>query len=147
MKIRTFVSILILVLAVLIFAGSCATGKKSVKASEEPLYGTWVNPEYDDDYSHPAIIILTADGKWTEYKKQADSNLWRQGVYTIIEEWTDSDGNSWYKSKWKNTITGGSGYEILKVSDYGNTLEHVWGYSEDIELNKEHYSYSFFSRQ
>ncbi len=47
MKTKTLVSILILVLAVLIIAGSCATGKKAYVAKEdEELFGTWINPDY-----------------------------------------------------------------------------------------------------
>ena len=46
MKTRRLVSILILVMAVLFIAGSCATGKKAEKGVNE-LYGTWENEEYN----------------------------------------------------------------------------------------------------
>jgi len=54
MKTRTIVSILIFVLAVLIFSETHATGKGSYKrAFRKDFVGTWVNPEYN---------------KWTESK-------------------------------------------------------------------------------
>jgi hypothetical protein len=134
-------------LVVLIVVSSCATGKKAHTKEDEELCGKWVNPEYETNYSHPVIYIYTADGKWIAYNKQADTKPWRQGLYTIIDKWTDSEGNIWYKLKFKNTMTGGSGYYILKVSNHGNTLEQVWEHTENIEFSTEHRQYRIFSRQ
>jgi hypothetical protein len=83
----------------------------------EKCYGTWVNPEYETNYDHPVIFMYTADGKWIAYKKQADTKPWRQDIYSIIDKWAVSEGNIWYKIKWKNTMTGSSGFEILKSKD------------------------------
>jgi hypothetical protein len=51
MKTRTLVSILILVLAVLIIAGSCATMKKEISETDffEAYSGTWINTDYSGD--------------------------------------------------------------------------------------------------
>ncbi len=58
MKNRTLVSILILVLAVLIIAGSCVSGKKAYVAKEdEEIYSTWINPDYDDSRELPKKIF------------------------------------------------------------------------------------------
>jgi hypothetical protein len=48
MKTRMFVSILILVLAVLIIIGSCATGKKMITVDDamKRFEGVYVNTEY-----------------------------------------------------------------------------------------------------
>ncbi|MHA2055913.1 MAG: hypothetical protein ACW99F_20275 [Candidatus Hodarchaeales archaeon] len=148
MKTRTLASILILVLALFIIVGSCATTKKAISEEDamNVLCHTWVSEDYDKP-NQPAKFIFTSDGKWFLYWRPTDTNPSRQGVYTITEKWTDSDGNFWCKIKWKNTITGGSGYEILKVSNSGNTLEQDWGYSEDIELDPEHYNYRIYTRQ
>lgn len=47
MKTRTFISVVILIMAVLIIVGSCATEKLATKKSEI-LYGTWVNKDYNN---------------------------------------------------------------------------------------------------
>ena len=49
MKTRTYVSILILVIAVLVIVGGCATGKKASVTERDifkELSGTWVNEDY-----------------------------------------------------------------------------------------------------
>ena len=48
MKTRMFVSVLILVLAVLIIAGSCATRRKAISDEDfmEAWSGTWINTDY-----------------------------------------------------------------------------------------------------
>jgi hypothetical protein len=65
---RTFVSILILVLAVLIVIGSCATRRKAI--SEEDFFevwsGTWINTEYKGGGRYPKIVIHP-DGTMQNY--------------------------------------------------------------------------------
>ena len=53
MKTRSLVAILILVLAVLIIAGSCTTRRKAISDEDfmEALSGTWVNTDYSKSRS------------------------------------------------------------------------------------------------
>ena len=97
MKTRTYVSILILVLAVLIIAGSCATGKKAYTAKEdEELYGTWINPDYNEG-KHSAKFIFKPDGTFEGYAKTDSTHYYYFGEYIIADKWADSEGNLWYK--------------------------------------------------
>ena len=62
MKTRNLVSILILVLAVMVIAGSCATMKSPDKMVYERFCGTWVNTEYEGK-EYPAVKeIYNPDG-------------------------------------------------------------------------------------
>ena len=154
MKNRTFVSILILGLAVLIIAGSCATKKSMVKDSEE-LYGTWINEEYKSPSTPPfKIHVINPDGTMGFFR--TETSVWEKDVevlengwipcdhytYTIENKWVDSDGNVMYKVE-----AIGSGYEknpvrillLMKISDSNNVLEYMVNrvdYDETIDYSE-----------
>ena len=141
MKTRTYILILILVLAVLIVVGSCAT--KSVRTkSDEALYGTWVNSEYMGS-THPfGMEVYNSDGTWQSYRRgvsayEEDIEVldggWIKaqfGSFTIEDKWVDADTNVWYK------VVAYLGYEIdshlaegfymlMKVGKSNNILEYM----------------------
>ena len=73
------------------------TGQDKSEAPIEPLYGTWVNTEYDKAatacYSKKTIrtdgtISVFGDTRITEG---------RNGTYAIVDSWVDSNGNKYYK--------------------------------------------------
>jgi hypothetical protein len=136
MKTRTVVSILILILAVLIVVGSCATGKKAQMAEEDlfkKLSGTWVNTEYLGTWEfYEQKLVVYPDGKHEYYPLTTDTNPTRQGYFlTITEAWTDSAGVIWYKAIFKGP---GTFYVLGKISDSGNTWEWI---SDGIEKPTE----------
>ena len=97
MKARMLVSILILVLAILIIAGSCATGNKAYVAKEnEELYGNWFNSEYND--SSRAARHIIKDGSIQLYSTDDSPRVAGINLYTITDKWHDSEGNIWYKA-------------------------------------------------
>jgi hypothetical protein len=97
MKSRTFVSIPILVLALLIIAGSCATGKKAYVASDdEKLYGIWINPDYDEK-AIPGRIIYEPKGVARSYCAVSDTEERLSWKFTIADKWIDDEGTIWYK--------------------------------------------------
>ena len=145
MKAIPYVSILILVLAVLIVAGSCATGKKAYVATEdEELYGIWLNPEYDDTAGGQPGRMVIKNGT---YEIFALTNITRwliQGEYTITNKWTDSEGNVWYNymvtKLWYQTGVTRTDplYGLAKISNSGKTLERAYsGIEYPQELNPE----------
>ena len=150
-----FVSILILVLAVLIIAGSCATEKKAyvAKANEE-LYGNWVNSEYNES-THRARHIINADGTIQLYTIDNSTRVNMENKYIITDKWYDSAGNIWYKAiiterassavKTTNPI-----YTLAKISNAGKILETVKsGYDYPTELDPDTllYNYEILYRQ
>ena len=150
MKTRTLISILILVFAVLIIAGSCATTKKAI--SEEDFFeawsGTWINKDYGGDYQK---IITYPDGTFENYGKIPSTKPGTWGKMTIIEKWVDPKGNVWYRSQFENFYFGRKGYEMGKISDSGNTLEIIWA-GEDYPIeewkpDKFEYNYEIYYRQ
>ena len=87
MKTKTFVSILILVLAVMIVAGSCATKKEVVAEKDfyvpkfdEEIHGTWINEEYDST-SYKGKKRLYHWGYYEDYRPSYTALLHYQKVY------------------------------------------------------------------
>ena len=68
MKTRMLVSILIIILAVLIIAGSCATRRKAISDEDfmEAWSGTWINTDYGEK-RNPQKKVYYSDGRWEEY--------------------------------------------------------------------------------
>ena len=122
MKARTLVSILILVLAVLIIAGSCVTEKKMVKSGEE-LIGTWINEDVA-----VATRVYLPDGTYEQYTDVLRTSLEADGTFTIEDKWTDSQNNIFYKVKINYKIGTQEIIEfyLIKISDSGNTYERVY---------------------
>ena len=124
MKTKTLVSILILVLVVLIIAGSCATGKKMITVDDaiKQFEGVYVNTEYSGvKATHPQKFVITSDGR-LEYWSIATHDIpmfrWQ---YTVVESWVDSKGSLYC------IVDKSAGYEktkeLWKLDKSGNTLE------------------------
>ena len=154
MKTRMFVSIFILVLAVLIIAGSCATGKKTYVSSDyvlKELTGTWYNEEYENPSAafFPKLIVHS-DGSFEffkEYAETTESSHYNGEYISINEAWTDSKGNIWYQSKVKISWSSQSVYQIDKISNAGEVLELVWSTIEfPAEIDSENPNYSIYYR-
>jgi len=150
MKSRIFVSILILVLAVLVISEGYATEKKVSKKDYRFVSGTWINEEYNS-YAFCARYELYRDGKWDGYNRISDTGKKYIGHYVIVDKWTDSEGNIWYKMHvWEGPIFEGhpGSYELDKFSESGK----VWEYRADhyafpTEIDKNHPKYHIYYRQ
>ena len=117
----------------------------------EEIYGTWINPEYGTTealWSQKRII--NPDGTWEEYSSMEDIG-YRTYKYTIIDKWTDSEGNIWYKLL---TEYGGRAYgvkplyELHRISNSKQTWEFVSSaeaYTTQIDPN--HPIYFIYYRQ
>jgi len=160
MKTRTFVSILILVLAVLIIAGSCATKKKAYVAKEnEELYGNWVNSDYNDT-TRAARHIIT-DGLIQLHATDDSPRVAAINLYTITDKWYDSEGNIWYKAiiteRAKKETLGTDSlsstepiYVLAKISNSGKILEVVKysvDYPTEFDPDELRYHYEILYRQ
>ena len=124
MKTRTFIFILILVLAVLIITGSCARMKSPDKMTYERFCGTWVNTEYEGKEAPPVKQIFNPDGTCTTYSHLHETSTWRRATYTVEKRWTDSEGNSWYHFKIEWPFSKTTEYLLFKLGRYNSILEY-----------------------
>jgi hypothetical protein len=151
MKTRMFISILILVLAVLIVAGSCASRQKAI--SEEDFFkvwsGTWINIDYGGDTYQKEINY--PNGTYEVYGEVTSTEPGNWGEITLLDKWVDSKGNVWYRAKSETLYFSHMYYEMGKISDSGNTWEYIWAGEdypiEEWEPDRFEYNYRIRYRQ
>jgi hypothetical protein len=146
-KLSKLIPNLILVIAVLIIAGSCATFNKTYVSSDyvlKELSGTWVNEEYENTIYHPKVTV-NSDGTWHSYKEWDETTMTSHNTGEFVEfneQWTDSEGNIWYKARFseKGVIT--IYYDLSKISNLGEVWETVWSafeYPNEIDTESPNY--------
>jgi len=136
-------------LPVLTFA--CAT-QPAAPENTEAISGTWVNTEYSGRILHFQKIIIDPIDltiQWC-YKSEAARPDYKH-PYTIMEKWTDSEGDTWYKLEWLDRGNKRSKYlELSRISQSGMTLELVnqrerqWWPSK---IDPDHLSYRIYYLQ
>jgi hypothetical protein len=153
MKTRTYVSILILVLAVLIVVGSCATKRKAISDEDffEVWSGTWINTDYGGGNFFQKIINYP-DGTLEMFAILTSTTAGYKEKITLLEQWVDSKGTIWYRVHWEAFPPyAHKGYKMGKISDSVNTWEFIFA-SEDYpieewEPDKFEYNYRIYYRQ
>ena len=154
MKTRTFVSILILVLAVMVIAGSCATMKSPDNLTYERFCGTWAN----DNYSGKLIfigakIIFNPDGTFVGYNtilETGTAGTTNYGNYIVEKRWIDSEGHSWYNMKVDWWVEGfGPLYILCKLNKGNSVFEGVLSsidFPTEIDPKDKHTDYYIYYR-
>ena len=141
-------SILVLVLgAVLItFTADVLAGETEYFAKDnEPLYGTWINMDYDT--RPPQKLVYNPDGTaWSSMLAKSKKPEWRI-KYLIIGKWKDSNGNIMYKSHWVGDW-GEEAFQLSRISNSGNTLEYMFSHDDyPKEINPEDFFYRKYTRK
>jgi beta-lactamase regulating signal transducer with metallopeptidase domain len=123
-----------------LLALTCAT-KPMVVKPDDPIFGTWVNEEYDKgNRAWNARFEMFPDGRELDYLKSADQTPSNEGRNVFEEKWVDTDGNHWYKiraTNWLYPSKAGywEGFAVVRVSASGTVLEGVsaeLGYPKDV---------------
>ena len=151
MKTSTLVSILILVLAVMIIAGSCVTDKMAYISKDYEIYGTWANPEGNDHpgfYGYPKIVFHP-HGQIDYYPNTESTKSNVHGEFVITNKWTDSNGIVSYTFISRIDYDPDSlYYELYKISNSGKTLEQAWAMRDyPTEIDPNHPEYHIYYRQ
>jgi hypothetical protein len=128
MKTRTFVSILILVLAVLIISGSCATRKKVLPTDNiDELVGTWLNPDYEGRAARIPKFTIKADRTILWYASINDKEASYNGKITEIgEKWMERDGSIYYKLIVYDESFVSTAYFLVRLSPDRSFFEEVY---------------------
>ncbi len=146
MKSMKHILCVISVLAILISASGLVMGEEVyVLTADEEFYGTWVNQEYKGKSSSRfwVKLVYKSDGTYECYGFDYMTTPGTAGFYTIVEKWTDSEGNVWYKVAWKSH-SGRQKKLLGKISNSGNTYEYVSSrhggdFPDKIDPNAERY--------
>jgi hypothetical protein len=150
MKTRTLLSTLILVIVLMIFAAGYATENKITKKDYRFISGTWINEDYNS-HAFRARVELHRDGSWDGYNRISDTGKKDTGHYAIVDKWTDSEGNIWYKTHWwygpidEDHI---SSYQLEKRSESGKVWEYISdAYEFPTEIDENDHRYKIYYRQ
>ncbi len=131
MKTRTFVSILILISAVLIIAGSCAATKKSITEEEliEKFTGVYVSTDYDGSNKfHSQKFEITSEKHWGFYLKIADPFACGAGYFEVVNNWVDRKGNTYCQAKMYFGPTVSRIWALWRLDKSGEVLEQTFWY-------------------
>jgi len=116
-------------------------------SEKEEIYGTWINPDYGGDWAVQKIII-DPNGTEKRFHSRHDLAAGYTCPFTLIDKWTDSEGNIWYKMFWTLGNIEWKMYEIIRISNSGKTLEYVFSEIDfPKEITADHPDYRIYYRQ
>jgi len=124
------------------------TYKFRVPGDREPFYGTWVNKDYAN-LRHTFPKFVYHDWGYAEgFKLAGDETAAVKFTFILVEKWTDSKGNTWYKEL--EQAKGAKNYLLCRISKDGTTLEQIYrstGFPMESDLSPKHPNYWIFRRQ
>lgn len=120
---------------------------------EKAIYGPWVNTEYSGKlFQHQRIIIDSDEGMITRYLKVSDVHPVGKNKFTVVDKWTDSEGNRCYKIRWEDEMAQGwiKYLEVCRVDKSLGSMGLVhqqsrYGWPTDIDPS--HPSYRVYQRE
>ena len=114
---------LILALVVALMLIGCAS-QQYVPKDDEELYGTWLNTDYSGvpHTYYCQKIVYSFGGGFGAYSFAKDVSTY-PGKFTIVDKWTDSHGNIWYKVSFSITNKAYAGDALIKISNNVTVLQ------------------------
>lgn len=137
---------MLIIVTALVFALVLSTADASENTG---MHGTWVNAKYSSSTIAPKLIIME-DGTTEAYSQLSATQRYWFGSYAVVDTWTDSGQNVWYKAKFTyiegpRTLVE---YDLIRISEYGAIFEYVWDYKDyPSELNPANLTYRRYTRQ
>ncbi len=122
--------------------------KFTIPETFEAIYATWINEKYEGSGKHLQKRVYTSWGYGESFKKIIDEKPSFRFTYILVEKWTDSKGNTWYKEL--EQMLGQKNFILVKVSKDGNTLESIFrsvGFPKEEEMNSSQPSYLIYRKQ
>ncbi|MEE9580732.1 MAG: hypothetical protein V3V74_05410 [Nitrosomonadaceae bacterium] len=116
-----------------------------IPKSNEEIYGTWIN---EDMITQKLIYYYW--GYAEIYREVSQETPTYKFTFTIVEKWSDSKGNVWYKTFNRGNAAIGIEFWITKISNTGTVYESVSNVGEfptKDELNIDNFNYVIYYRQ
>ncbi len=111
-----------------------------------------MNTEYESILGNVKYEV-NSDGTFISFAKiyHIDENVYREGVFEIVEKWKDKEGSIFFKTiTWYGKKAEGKpdSYELDKISADGSIWEYVFSRNDFPEaLDKNDYNYGIYYRQ
>jgi hypothetical protein len=94
-----------------------------VAKADDVFYGTWANEHM---LIQKSVSFL---GGFKNYLRISDADPLYEGEQQIVERWTDSEGNIWFKTfgtVTKGVLKGSKFQQLLRLDKSGNVRENMW---------------------
>jgi len=96
-----------------------------IPANTEELEGTWIN-QNDPWGNTEQKLIYTWWGYFEVYTFKDDEKPSGRGTSTIVDKWTDNEGNIWYKEFYRGDWSSRTVYfRLIKLSNNASKWESV----------------------
>jgi hypothetical protein len=99
-----------------------------VPRKNEEIYGIWINTTYTG-WTYAQKWVIYDWGGYERYSKATDETF-VIGAYIIVDRWTDSEGNIWYKTYVHERNEWIPVFELNKISKAGAVLEYVIAFDD-----------------
>jgi hypothetical protein len=117
---------LLILILLLLLLGSCATDKMAYISKDCEIYVTWLVSNYEKYHIVPKVSFHP-NGMVNFYSSYTATEPNLHGSFVITNKWFDQKGNVWYTIILTPDFYGNQRrYELLKLSDSGQTLEIDW---------------------
>jgi hypothetical protein len=139
-----------------VYSESIASDKEKygfyVPIHNEEIYGTWVNAEYSGALPFFQKAINYHWGYYDVFCKMTDTNACIRGTMILVDKWTDSEGNIWYKQYFRENWGYSGFFEIDKISKNNTVWEFVFSSLEfpvedDLSAKNTAKGYHIYYRQ
>jgi hypothetical protein len=157
MKTKALVCAVVFIFVVLAGIYSFADDKDQygfyVPSRNEELYGTWVNPKYRGESEGSEQKFVTYNWGYSEgFLKVADKNPIERWTFIIVDKWTDTDGNIWYKvfNQEAGPLSGSTWFTLNKLSENGTVMQFIVDYGKfptEIDMNPDAINHRIFNRK
>jgi hypothetical protein len=123
---------------------------------EDPLFGTWLNAEYEGGKYHLAArAVIFPEGKEWDYFRMSDAAPTYESRFTIVEAWIDEEGSHWYKTQeigdfypWPSKGPQLKVFGLTRINAAGTIMEGVSrGSGQPDEITELEGAYSIYYRQ
>ena len=153
MKTKVLVFAVALLIVVLVGVRIFADDKEDVgfyvpKRNEE-IYGTWENKNYEGKTAGEKVVYFYWGYGESYRTEKSEAPSWKFG-FTIVDKWSDSAGNIWYKSYEITTNDYSVYFTLSRISKDATVLEYVDAigeYPTAADLNAGSGMYSIRYRQ
>jgi hypothetical protein len=145
---------MVILLSVAVFPTSYAKDREFfVPSNNEEIFGTWINTRYSGEQTWAQKYVHYTWG-YCEYYSKVDNKhpaVGWLGTSSLVDKWTDAEGNIWYKEfvRYQSNSVG-TYYKLIKISNNGTNLECMWSkrdFSVEADLNRGNATYRIYYRQ
>jgi hypothetical protein len=147
-------AVLFLVLALLPATSALAEDVFQMKIlpKEDPLFGTWINKDYDgSSFKQTQKWVFASWGygeRSTKMTAASGTPEVNRFTFVVVDKWTDAKGNSCYKIVAQEFF--GMGYHLCRVSKDQKSLEITWrssGFPAESDIHPGYSNYWKYQRQ